>query len=629
METGEDDGKSGLLNRRTYLKAAGVTALAGLTTGTVAGESTLKNALVIETSETATYEFSVGSDVQAVQTMATVRETVENGTVSGEVTDGVAAYRIAGGLESINVDGAAAVNYGADDGLTPEPANELVITSPSEVNYEFTTTGEVRKVLDNGRLSAEANDDVLKNEDGTYTASGYTGNGYGDTYRFRGEVTAFSPKDGEFSLELNGEPVSAYDLTGTKRNDRQLVITSPSEVNYEFSVTGGAEKVTTNGDKSAETNDDVVENDDGSWTVSGYTGNGYGDTYRFRGDVTDFSPMRGDYSLMLDGEPVSAYDLTGEEPPSQSSAVIGGGEGYKNTVDPSEADVTVGTAEELEGALDSASAGDVVYVDGDATIELGGRKLTLPRGITLASNRGIDGAPGGQIRTDKHPWPMLTVRDDVRVTGVRISGAYYSYVQYTDGKIGIGLDVRGEGVEIDNAEIFGFSYAAVRARNDTHVHHSHIHHNPMGGLGYGVSCENGHPVIEYNYMNYNRHSVASSGDGGYTCAYNHFGPKTIGHVIDVHRPGGTTIDIHHNTVEADTKVQNSETVPAVAVRGVPDDAATIQKNWFYNDNQPKATPDGWDDSAITQVHTSDWNNVQFSDNYYGSDEPAGDLGHPR
>ncbi len=629
MQAGEDDGKNRLLNRRTYLKAAGVTALAGLATGTGAADSTLPKSLVIETSDSVTYEFAVSGDVDAVETVATVTDTVESGSVSGEVSDGTAAYRVSGELESINVDGTATVNYGEEDGLLPDPANELVITSPTEVDYQFTTTGEVRKQLDNGNLSAEGNDDIVQNDDGTYTVSGYTGNGYGDTFVFRGDVDSFSPMDGEFTLTLNGEEVSTYDLTGQDPKSSQLVITSPTEVDYQFTTTGGVEKMTDNGKLSSEGNDTVTQNSDGTYTVSGYTGNGYGDSYTFRGEVTSFSPMWGDYSLMLDGEPVSPYELTGEEPPSQASAVIGGGDDYENTVDPSDADVTVSTKGEFTKALDSASPGDVIYVDGDATIELGSTEVTLPEGITLASNRGIDGAPGGQIRTSDHPWPMMTVEDDVRVTGVRIGGAYNSYVQYTDGKIGLGLEIYGEGVEVDNCEVFGFAYAAIRARNDTHVHHNHVHHNPMGGLGYGVACNDGHPVIEYNYMNYNRHSVASSGDGGYTCAYNHFGPDTIGHVIDVHRPGGKTIDIHHNTVEAHEKVQNSETVPAVAIRGTPDDAATIQKNWFYNDNQPKATPDGWDDSAITQVHTSDWNSVRFSDNSYGSGTPAADIGHPR
>jgi len=628
MQAGEDDSKHRLLNRRTYLKAAGVTALAGLATGTGAAE-TLPKALVIETSETVTYEFTVGGDVEAVDTLATVSDTVENTSVSGEVTDGTAAYRVSGELQAINVEGNATVNFGEDDSPVPEPANELVITSPGEIRYQFTTTGEVRKQLDNGRLASESNDDIVQNDDGTYTVSGYTGNGYGDTFVFRGEVASFSPMEGDFSLELNGQEVTTYDLTGRDPDNSQLVITSPTEVDYEFTTTGGVEKMTDNGDVSAEGNDDITQNSDGTFTVTGYTGNGYGDSYTFRGDVTEFRPTWGDFSLMLDGEPVSPYELTGEEPPSQAAAVIGGGEDYSNTVPPSEADVTVRTKSEFTSALGSASAGDVVYVPGDATIDLGSTEVTLPQGITLASDRGIDGSAGGLIRTGDHPWPMMEVENDVRVTGIRIGGAYNSYTEYIEDKIGIGLEIYGEGVEVDNCELFGFAYAAVRARNDTHVHHNYIHHNPMDGLGYGVACNDGHPIIEYNYMNYNRHSVASSGNGGYTCAYNHFGPDTIDHVIDVHRPGGTAIEIHHNTVEATTQVQNSETPEAVAIRGTPDDAATIQKNWFYSDDQPKASPEGWDGSAITQVHTSDWENVQFSGNHYGSDEPAADIGHPR
>ncbi|WP_018257026.1 hypothetical protein [Halomicrobium katesii] len=328
-------------------------------------------------------------------------------------------------------------------------------------------------------------------------------------------------------------------------------------------------------------------------------------------------------------------DVTGRasEPAGDGDAndapVVGGGTGYEHTVGPEQADVTVGTRSELRDALGSASSGDVVYVAGDATIDMGGAEWSVPEGVTLASDRGIDGAPGGHLQTTDLPWPMFVVRANARVTGLRVSGQYDEYVDLTDGPVSIGLQVADSGVEIDNNEVFGFSHAAIRPFSDTHVHHNDVHHNPMGGLGYGVSVTRGEPLIEYNYFNYNRHSVAGSGNCGYTARYNHFGPETVDHVIDQHEPGGTTMEIHHNTVEATEHVQNGGEPEAVAIRGTPDGVASIHHNWFYNADEPKSTPADWDGSAITQVNTGDWANVEYEANHYGSDEPADDVGCPR
>ena len=84
-----------------------------------------------------------------------------------------------------------------------------------------------------------------------------------------------------------------------------------------------------------------------------------------------------------------------------------GGAGYPRTMPPSEADYFVSTLSELQSAFDSASRGDVVYVDPDAEIYTGSRELAVPEGITLASDRGIDGSDGGLLYTDQDPWAML------------------------------------------------------------------------------------------------------------------------------------------------------------------------------------------------------------------------------
>ncbi len=527
MNKNEGDGKQRLLDRRTYLKATGLTALAGVTAETV-GATSDSETLLVDADGTVSYSFDTDGTVDSVSTDADVDDSIDNGSVTGEVTDGLAAYRLTGTLDTVAVSGHARLAYGPSAGSLPDSTTELVVTSPSKVAYEFTATGTV-------------------------------------------------------------EP------------------------------------------KRPDTNDDtrrVTANDDGTWTAAGTTSDGSVHSYTLSGGVTSFTPSTGDFSILIDGTPVSTYELTDAEPPNHSPAQVGG-DGYGDRVDPSAATVTVATAEELTDALNAASHGDTVYVAGDAEIDLGTTTVWVPAGVTLASDRGIDGAPGGLLQTSEATWPMAVVEADARVTGLRFGGPHTTFVQHDGDQLSVGLDVVGSGVEIDNCDIFGFTYAAVHCGADTHVHHSRIHHNPMAGLGYAICCRDGHPHIEYNYLNYNGHGVTATGTGGYTAAYNHFGPDTLGQVIDGQRPSETGIDVHHNTIEATTRVQDDTTPESVVVRGAPEEIVTIHDNWFHNETAPKAAPEGRDGSAITQLHTEDWDNVDFSDNHYGTDEPSTTIGRPR
>ena len=305
---------------------------------------------------------------------------------------------------------------------------------------------------------------------------------------------------------------------------------------------------------------------------------------------------------------------------------IGGGDGYANTVAPSDASVTVSSLSGLESALSGAGSGDVVYVDGGTSIDMGTAELTVPAGVTLASNRGIDGAAGAHLQTDDRPWGMFTVQDGARVTGLRIGGPRWDWIGNVGGEMGV--EVAGADVEVDNCEIYGWGYASVKTTDDTHVHHCHIHHNPKDGTGYGVSTASGqNPIIEYNRFDHNRHSVASSSNG-YTARYNYVGKGAMGHVFDQHS-GGDTITIHHNTVEAVEHATKDKKAPGVAIRDVPDNVADIHHNWFYNPEEPLSSPSGWTDEAIIQVHTDSWRNVDFHSNHYGSSDPGTEIGHPR
>ena len=300
---------------------------------------------------------------------------------------------------------------------------------------------------------------------------------------------------------------------------------------------------------------------------------------------------------------------------------LGGGEGYDRVVHPDEADVVVSTRRELGDALSSASSGDVVYVASDASIDLGDSSVTVPSGVTLASDRGIDGAPGGRLTTDAEI-DCVDVEDDARVTGLRVQGPFYEYFDPSWYAKGSGLRAFGDGVEIDNCEVWGFAYAGIYAKGDAHVHHSRVHHNARDGLGYGVLAAGGHPLVEWNYFEHNRHSVASTGSHhGYTVRFNHFGREAAGVVIDIHQPGGVHSEVHNNIVEAVDDIKGRhDPLQAIQVRGVPDESFDVHENWFFNPQEPRSTPlRAWTSEAIIQPTTTSWRNVEIGDNHYGED----------
>ncbi|MFC7072881.1 hypothetical protein ACFQJ7_13600 [Halovenus rubra] len=331
---------------------------------------------------------------------------------------------------------------------------------------------------------------------------------------------------------------------------------------------------------------------------------------------------------------------------------IGGGDTYEDTVSASEANVVVQTLEELKEELESANYGDVVFVDGDAEINLGDTYMTIPSGVTLASNRGVDGAKGAHLSTNGYEgkWAgPFNAESDVRVTGLRISGKEWEYREIdneaTTSRVGLAL--KGPNCEVDNVEMWGYNFASIRvAADEAHIHHSHIHHNPIDGWGYGIHCARGQDIlIEYNHMVFNRHSVSNTGIAGYEVRNNFFGGETapsyqVGtHAVNPRKNdyrGGTELSIHHNTFVPTTHIdEEGDTGRHISIRGFPEDVADIHHNWFYNPTEPTA-PSESKDGAIIQIprtngwaHITEWDNVTFSDNHYGADKPdSDDIGAP-
>jgi hypothetical protein len=286
---------------------------------------------------------------------------------------------------------------------------------------------------------------------------------------------------------------------------------------------------------------------------------------------------------------------------------IGGGKGYRRLV--TESDYQVKTLEELVATLKQAKAGQVVYVNDKAEIDVTGeQKIIIPGGVTIASGRGRGGSEGALLYSDELATSPLFLAggQKVRVTGLRLrgpdqkrrteqmrklykEGRYYS-IPNSDGIISTHPNL-----EVDNCELWGWSHAAVflkRGALKAHIHHNNIHHNQRSGLGYGVCLDQADALIEANLFDWCRHHIAGTGRPGtsYEARYNLVLENANGHSFDMHggrdRKDGTdiagdSINIHHNTFRATS-------VRAFVIRGRPQQSAQIHHNWFLHSDTKKA-----------------------------------------
>lgn len=218
-------------------------------------------------------------------------------------------------------------------------------------------------------------------------------------------------------------------------------------------------------------------------------------------------------------------------------------------VDPRAATTTVSTREQLVAALAAAQAGDTVFVAGTASINLTGLKaIRIPDGVTLASDRGQNGALGGLIYNTElelgdggEAWKQFQVRGPgVRVTGLRLRGPDTGMLGRYEYDNSYGIEALGASdLLVDNNELSGWSFAAVRLDNtiEGRVYNNHIHHNRRNGLGYGVVLYNdASALIEYNTFNNNRHDIAGSGirTQRYEARFNVTSAYENGHAFDMH-----------------------------------------------------------------------------------------------
>lgn len=301
---------------------------------------------------------------------------------------------------------------------------------------------------------------------------------------------------------------------------------------------------------------------------------------------------------------VSAILLSAETfgaEPNPTGNPIGGGSGYSRIISGTDPVITVivSEKEELLTALSSAKAGETVFINRTAVIDMTGTPgISIPAGVTLAGDRGHDGSTGALIkRTENlngnYEEPMFIIGgDNVRITGLRFEGEMYP--QDYGNKEGethqrfylVGIFARNvKDFEVDNCELYGWAWSSVSLRqcDGAYIHHNYIHHNQARGEGYGVNLYGGNALIEANLFDYNRHDVTGAGMSGeqYEARYNrHLGHgDAIGAAnYDVHQDeetgtglAGNLFKIHHNTIDGGV-------IAMVQVRGKPQTGMYIHHN---------------------------------------------------
>jgi hypothetical protein len=321
--------------------------------------------------------------------------------------------------------------------------------------------------------------------------------------------------------------------------------------------------------------------------------------------------------------------------PNPTCNPIGGGPGYNRIISEADNSVTcfASTKQELIDCLGNANPRDVVFVRRNADIDMTGTPTVTIKGqVTLASDRGLNGSPGGLIKRKENlngGWeePMFkTSGANVRVTGLQIEGEMLPQDSTGEGESRylVGLEAESAtNFEVDNCELRGWQWAAVSLDRSTgsYIHHNYIHSNQGKGEGYGTCHYGGDAIVEANMYNYNRHDVTGAGWTGekYEFRYNinlGYGTAAGGSRIDVHSDengghfAGDAYHIHHNTFH-DNGAGVQRMLP-IEISEKPTTGAYIYNNNF----EGESIAGGYYTVPIRQMAFSTFGNMFVTNNYW-------------
>ncbi len=319
------------------------------------------------------------------------------------------------------------------------------------------------------------------------------------------------------------------------------------------------------------------------------------DALAIHSGTTEYYRYKEQFSIIRDDK---VYSITDDGSP------LGGGAGYDGII--TNGDFTVSTIDELQNALKQAKAGQTVFIPANVQIDLTGCPITVPAGVTLASDRGAvqrDGSisAGAMLFTSVRQKNAVFLSENARFCGITLVGPdterHMTHLQrglndagnkYTEYyyklMLTCGVSVTGNGAEVDNCEISGFSEAGVHIGGcvDIAVHHNWIHHNQRNGYGYGVVL-GGQTYVEVyrNLFNFDRHAIAADGsaNSGYSAHDNAHLGTAIYHIFDAHggadRGDGTQIACER--IDMYNNVFLSDKIP-YKKRGTPEEYSKFTRN---------------------------------------------------
>lgn len=310
---------------------------------------------------------------------------------------------------------------------------------------------------------------------------------------------------------------------------------------------------------------------------------------------------------------------------------VGGGIGYTDIK--SSGNYTVTDEAGLIAALANATSGQTVFIDGSTTIDrTDDAPLTIPAGVTVASDRGNGASTGALIKkknwTANYGWenPIFIIGgNNVRITGLTLEGEMLEVsdsAQFSEDWYLVGILAQSkDNLEVDNCEVRGFAWAGIYSENsgddsvNVSVHHSYLHHNQAYGEGYGIQLDNGTLEADYNIFDYNRHDIAAgAGTSRYFARFN----RIEGHGTAI---GSSHFD--HHGIEDWMYIQ-SNTLNMVDVYnssyfvGIQDSTAD---STLYASNNTVYWDSAWSDKPIF-IHGSLATAPGVINNYMGTPTPA-------
>jgi hypothetical protein len=274
----------------------------------------------------------------------------------------------------------------------------------------------------------------------------------------------------------------------------------------------------------------------------------------------------------------------------------------------------------------------IIWIPENVTIDMTDTfGIIVAPNVTIASNRLLDSKTGGMIKSESYDEGIfINDKGGFRITGVRLRGPRMDYFDPwnwgadEEDYSALAFKLQGQTAIVDNCEVFGWPFAgfALGARGTQTsgwIHHNSMHHNQMNHLGYPMELYNGLHLIEWNYFDRNRHSIAGFGypTNGYEARFNVVGPHSIQHAFDMHYLGenldnnnmvaGRFANVHHNVFEL---TSNS----AFSIQGYPLLYARFSQNWCA---APKEGAERGDPEGV--VFFLNGADVRVKNNTYGQE----------